>query len=81
MEDYILQAMANFMIIYPSFHLFQICDNDMRIMDVTAYPGTVHDQFIWSYSNAKVVMRTAHDMQMGKFYLIGKLITFDICHW
>ncbi|XP_046408031.1 uncharacterized protein LOC124172627 [Ischnura elegans] len=46
------------------------CDSDMKIMDVIAYPGTVYDQFIWTYS-AQNAMQSIYQDRMGKFSLIG----------
>lgn len=41
-------------------------------MNVLCFPGTVHDQFIFSTSIIHTKMNRLHTQKIGKYFLLGK---------
>ncbi|XP_071455438.1 putative nuclease HARBI1 [Hetaerina americana] len=56
---------------FHSFNVQMICDDQMRILNISVFPGSVDDQFIWTNGSVKKIMKEAHDKKMGSFYIIG----------
>nr|CAI5860132.1 unnamed protein product [Callosobruchus analis] len=50
---------------YRCYILLQICDYDLKILNVNAqYPGATHDSFIWSQSAVKQHLEAAYNEGM-----------------
>ncbi|XP_046407501.1 putative nuclease HARBI1 [Ischnura elegans] len=59
---------------FYSLNAQMICDSNLKIMDVCIYPGTVHDQFIWRWSRARIQIKHLHENGPEQYYLLGNLI-------
>ncbi|XP_029347920.1 putative nuclease HARBI1 [Acyrthosiphon pisum] len=56
---------------YHSINCQLICDNQLRIMNALCFPGTVHDQFIFSSSIIHTEMNRLHTQRIGKYFLLA----------
>ncbi|XP_046406372.1 putative nuclease HARBI1 [Ischnura elegans] len=48
-----------------------ICDDQMKILNICTYPGSVHDHFIWSHSRVRRILMDAYRDRFGMYFLIG----------
>ncbi|CAI6359977.1 unnamed protein product [Macrosiphum euphorbiae] len=56
---------------FHSLNVQMVCDSEMRILNVLAFPGSVHDQFIFTSSALSTEMERLHTNRIGQFYLLG----------
>ena len=56
------------------FHLFQICDTDLKIMNINSKnPGRTHDAFIWRHCEMHRILQDEFSSNdLGHSWLLGK---------